>query len=549
MRSQPTYRPLVFAAVAGWVALSLVFLTRTYATNDDYAIEADIRGGFPTSFQSPVAGAVLSAFHRVVAYDFPWYPLYLYAVLALALSVLVTLVLDVEAKRPIRVLLGLSLLVTTTGFAVAIGYNGVSILAGAAGLLGIARHLGEASVPRRRVVLGLGLLLACCYLTRAMGVVAAAAFAGPPAVLLGGRALLRHWRSVALFAAPLTVAVGATLLHGLSAGEDVDRFREWNAVRGRFHGYSVVSEVFDEPSLYEANGWSLNDYRMLRGSMFLDEEKFNTESVSRLLEAAAGLGAGPTWSDVEAKLAKFVWEPHRAAVSFLVVLALAAWIARGPRRGGTVALVAASTVLVSCAMTAYLRFPERIAGPGMTAAAVGALCLALRRGADEVRSAPRMRAAHSLVVVCAILVAFVDARDELVHARRRRARQETHYALFERLELLDADYVLVHPRCLSLGLDPLRGSPMWRVRRIPLGWPVYSPRFYAGLAELGLRRARDVFPNLPGRNAFLVFPPSMTALVLTYLRENHGMDCVAVPVYPPRTPFADQIVRLKRARR
>ncbi len=538
-RSEPVVLAIL---VGGWMVLLLSVLPRAYWTNDDVVIEADIRGGYLTSFQSPLIGACLSLLYRFVAADVPWYPLYLYAVTFLAITVLLAVLARLGTPVFVRVFLILAGLVASAQLVTTVSMTGASIAAGAAGLIGLAVRLRSGGVSTRTALL-LGCMLALCYLSRTSGVGAAVVFAGPAVLLLAWRHVLAHWRGIAWFALPLVVAVGASQLYNTVATTEADvHFQEWNAVRSKFHGFHTAQEAREDESMYAGNDWTLKELQMLNGWFYLDEDKFNAETVGRVLAGSSTARDALRWRNAENDLYREVWKPLRNWFLGLGALALLVWFLE--RSAVPSVLQGLAAIVVACAMAILLRLPVHVATPAMIVVTFGAVCLGLPPDRMIAWSNGwRERAALVALVLGAVYSGWANTQAELARLPRREWRRSAHYELMNTLEGLDPEFVVVQPTLPIWEIDPLGDSPVWDLPHVPLGWPIYSPRFYDILAGFGMERAKEVFPALvERRNAFLVGSDAVHRRVVIYLRDNHGLRVKTSLV--AQNPLGQKVVRL-----
>ncbi len=528
-RYRKVSRSSIALVVLAFVAVLLVSLPRTFAVSDDVAIDADIRGGFPTSFQSSLVGATLSFLHRHVAGGVPWYALYLYAALAAALAVIAAVAMRLELRPGGCTALAVAELLLAAEFVVELGYNDVSILCTTAGMMGLAVLLRREERPRVRDVLFLGCVFALGYLTRKAGIAAGLAFGALPFLLLAGRRLARSPAVAAIFLLPLAASLAGTFLVDATADEVHGRFREWNAVRGRLHNFPVVDAAREDPSVFEDNGWTSNDYRLLAAERaFADEDRFNVGTLTRALETTVPVYAGLGWSGAWERIEGTVVAKNQEWILLLVALAIAAGMARGVSAfaaAGSAALVALG---IASALAVFLRFPERIAEPAFYSATAWGLLLALAPGGPP-PSRPRLTLL--LATSASLLLGVVGAGATLERADARVRLREGHYSCFERVQVLEPELVIVDPAiALWLGVDPLRGAGVLELPHVSLGWQIYSPRFYAQLAGFGMTRATELFPFAVDREVLFVGPRAFVRVIGRYLGEAHGTEVQIVVI-------------------
>ena len=184
------------------------------------------------------------------------------------------------------------------------------------------------------------------------------------------------------------------------------------------------------------------------------------------------------------------------------------------------------------AMVYYKRLPPRIGNPTLLMCSVLFLCM------DQLAASYgrrwRLRGLTGAVTgVCAVALLSV-AGFRAVKLRRIVAEYGPYTEGFDRtLAAVERRYrgkvLFFQP---GLGLHYELSNPLRPLRHgfhsIPTGWPIYSPRFFKALAALGLERASDLYPYLTDNpDAFVVFHPKMIDLLVTFIGQTYGTDCVA----------------------
>lgn len=511
---------LALAAVGAMVAAFAVLLPRGFLANDDEALVPFFRENVIAPFVSPVLSQVLAAAYAW-APAVPWYGLWLYALQVVSLALVTVALLDAPKpwRRGSRVTATLAILPLLIGFAAlswrvsftpcAIAACGAALLAFCTGLL---RRMAEPAPPADRArflvrSLLCGGALAAGLATRHEAVAAAGLVLSPLLATTAGqlwRSLLGSWRrgerDAGRIVAPLAALVLPSLVclaiaptMPLTRDPAAGAFLRYNLERGRLHGHAAYTELDKRrPRTLRHAGWTNARYQAFQSWLFLDEDWFSLERLQRLRKTG-GEPRKATWSF----LVQAVGETYDNAGYGGTLLLFGVLLACGlesvgllDRRSGLLSLgcILLFTAL-AVAMQRSMRFPDRIALPLSLLAAAAVWVNVLWGAAEDTwRAADRRWREWSLVTLATLLLAggaLVATATRLVAiAPRADASCEAFEArLAERRPTL----VVAH---LGAGCarDPLRADPR-PYPTVILGWPIFSPPFYSGIARVGASRA------------------------------------------------------------
>lgn len=514
-----------FAAAVAYVLLLLTVFRQSYWENDNIGILDDLRHGHTVSFMSVLLGRVLTFFYHEVSGSVPWYGLTLYTTLTAALGLAAVSIRTLCRHGWLTGAVLTSLAIQAARFVITASYNAASIATGFACVLALMVYLRRETRPRWWVVLGLGFLFTFTYLIRTGGLKAVALFAGPLLVYEAVTRLRGSYRHLVLFVLPLVavMAVDATLNRS-TVDDEFRQFRAWNQVRGMVHGFPVLELNADNEAVRQANGWEQTHYSLLQSWAFFDEGLFNVTTLGNLRVHSVPLPGQDGLPVVDMALnGRDLLGDY--CVHWLVLGAMLHLTALRNRR--LFLLQAAQVLLVlggAVLMATYLRFPGRIAYVLLFGALLFSFYILFRDGTEEtpvIRTLPR----HSVVkfTVFVLLVSLADVPMVVERIRDAHRRQEQYYLNDAALRELDPGF-LVMATGKAPGhecRDPLKVHDDC-LPAVPAGWRIFSPRFYAFLAEYDLQWAWEVVPYLVNRDdAYVVSSEHFAKLLARYLQHSH----------------------------
>lgn len=531
----PRFAPWGLALLLSGLAAGLAHLCFTpyYQTNDDIATDMLLRGmvitSKPTSFI--LSSHVLFAdFVRWLYRVFPQIPCWRLACIALQLcatTVLGYLVLS-RGMSWGRVGLWLWYLVSVdTYFYVRPQFTATAFLTAQTGSL---LCLAPATIPQ--ISLRLRSTLATVFVTAGSMVRSDCALLclllAVPGVILQAilayragirpdrlRCVLRDW-GLPWSLAAAGVIVGCVYNHWAYARErGYVEFLAFNTARANFMDYGRVRFTRDSLPVFSAEGWSANDFYMLKQWFFLDSDVYSTEKLNAI---AAKFGISRI--DVESRLQDLVRILTDAWLPFVLALAVVAafWMRR------TMFLVWLTTVVALAFGAGILMWsfhlPPRVYQPlaGFIAAA------ALVWGA----SAPKFATAfkRSSYITVGVLLGVVSgggAWSRIVNEQAfigRRAGELRQFLL--QLDPQPDELYVVWGEAFPFELIPAT-SDYGILRKLNVFWLCASSRTPAAderLAEFGID---DLYRALYERPDVFIFSiPSQHILFARYVQEHYG---------------------------
>lgn len=494
--------------------------------------------------------------------DVPWYGLSLYALQAVSLSLVLTVFYRLISPKGVFGIFAAILLFFWADMFVRLDYTGTSMMAGAGPVLlflGLHRE-GRANVQTAALV---GLLLAVAALPRSGGIIAVMVTASPFLAflcLLTARQSAQPAKAGARMALLLAILLSSGLLAYYANGacrstlltEDERRFEAFNRLRGRFHGFPVAAANLGNAEVYQATGWTEDDYRRLVNWMFFDERLYNTATLAAFHEHAfrpGGNGIDP------ARWRSSVYLVFRGYCQYVFLMGAGlalAWSRQTFRRCDFIllCLTAGSVLATAVAIEFFLRLPYQVGCPMLLS---GCLFLCFFSTAPQCErqlnveteqtenGRPRLPASRTAMrgwfvgrlacrrfaLTCVLPTALILAC--FAHG----IRLKNYYAAVDgdrRFMLALTGYIDVnHPGAFLVAepgvtyfhlSDPIN-PPGYPFTRIPLGWSTFHPWFYRKLGSMGLQRGAELMPAMMSRDDILVLTslPGME-LLLQYSRQE-----------------------------
>jgi hypothetical protein len=361
----------------------------------------------------------------------------------------------------------------------------------------------------------------------------------PLLVAFGWRAR-PNWRRALAVAAVLGMLLGSLHLFDLtwSKRRGWAAFASYNAVRGRLHGTSQLTnavDAVDEPAmaaLLHDLHWTADDLTLFAFWFFDDPTVYSKAHLERLLEVTQ---RSAFRAPLRASL-HTVFDGRADLVGLVLVSAVVS-VAAAARRRRRFAWVVAQlgwALAVDIFVASRLRFPDRVAIPSMFAVTVSTvLCFGLVVPDTETSTEPRgaakgARAGRRARILLAGSLAIVAvpafaARGPAALSRKNRAAARRLSNQIEVLEHVDprGRFVAFGAAVDLASVDPLDARSGQRTARVlEMGWPTFSPLFVQRKHRFGI--SGDLLTALVRQeDLYLIAPPSvMPILQRTYLRRN-----------------------------
>jgi len=529
---------LVFSFVLTGVLFGgvFLFLVPSFRTNDDVAMAMWAQGvGLgvePTEyivFSNVLIGLALKGLYRVLP-SVPWYGAYLYGALVLSTALTFFAILrwsPVAWRMCIPIVLALvayiefftRLQFTIVAFLVT--QSGVILFLSVAGGGRRAGHWWWLVVSALLVAFGAAIRVYSCALVLLL---AAPALAVSLALASDKRAWLQ---AGGVLAAGVIVSAGLEMMNRAyyAATPEWANFFGQNALIARFTDYlGIVNYTKQTKPIFDAVGWSYNDFRMLTRWFFADSEVFSADKMRQVLGAFAGYRTG---LDAWALVLLVTGMINDSAMLRAMVFCIFLFALLSDRRG---LFILGGTVLSLAAAVAYLllflKLPDRVYLPmfGFVTVVAG-LCAtqALRWRAPAGEAGVWVRTA--LVGILGLLVVWQlsDALQQQVRKSRgvrlaNRRLQEAIAALQPAPDQLFVVWGAALPMEYFLPLQ--RMDALERFKMLGMGATGQSPLAHARMAEFGVT---DVYRGLFERpRTYLIAFPKDTILYRQYVMEHYA---------------------------
>lgn len=517
-----------------------------YEVNDDLGLENFLSNGFDAVFMTVLAGKLVKGLYSINPFV-GFYPLFLFFVHSLSLTAVFYCVVSLfnNASRIIKVELLLFLCLILVFYAkalIALTFTTTAFLVGFSGVVLFCVFLVRHSDSLIELLLP-GLLFGLSYLVRPDSAKGVLVFALPVLLLAllyyAKNHLYRMLVPALCFLSPVLVLICAEqVVYEFATTNEYKDFVEFNAVRGKIHGFPVVRKLKNNQELLAINGWSANDCAMFRNWFFAHEDKFNQQTVANVFAFI------PTTSLFE-KVKKLsllstqrffsqLWKKH----TLLCVLSIICFFACIYKQRNVVLLVfflfyfayVFSGMLV---LSEFWRLPSRIAAPILLGISFLVFCFSEAFYATWGKKESVVRGLLS-IGVCGVFLSLIYLQfDELAELKattlERRANLKSEISFLN--EKLNG---CVFFSKAGKGIDftsknPFRpGDYKLTFDIVGGGWSTYSPFFYKQLNyALGIDQAKELLPALiDNPDAFVKVNPNgrFMFMLKMFVLETYGVE-------------------------
>ena len=518
-----------FVILLVYMGTVLCFFPLTYGINDDAAILWDIQSGHMVSFMSILLGNLLSFCYRNISSNIPWFSLTLYTFLGISIYCVIISTWKFTKNNHLLIPVLVIFLALCLKPLIHISYNMVSISLASGSLLSLWIYLEKADKKRFLIVILMGICFSFSYHIRMDGIKATLCFTALPLLLFFFR-IRKCCRHLLLFLIPLAITIPANHFYENSLATESDvQYREWNTLRGQFHGFSVELLNADNEQIRKANNWSKNDYLMLTNWMYLDENKFNISSLKNVFKYAFPPPALP-YRLLSAKgyFIDFVQTYPIYLCILLFIALLGFWTLNGYSRiMPIIYLVYILTGAIT--MHIFFRFPGRIGFPILLNCIPWMAFMVFNHNSSRLNNYGRILTIFSFFLftffTCIVLYGFC------INARNTRLNQINQYKSIQELEAMQGNLFLIPAQNVFYQvLNPLHNH-RFTFKTIPCGWPIYSPLFYKALRENGMKHAYELLPKIAqNKNCYIVGNNEDITLISEYLKETFHIHIKVVLV-------------------
>jgi hypothetical protein len=577
-------RPMLVSVtvVVPLLVASILIFRPSYDTNDDPTMNLIVAGKSATTqpdehiiFTHVAIGLVLKNLYESFP-SLPWYGLYLFASQGIAHIALLYALITQDSRFRTLVLFLLYSAVVGLIFLHALQFTTTAFLVGQSGLfLAILAFLRAADQKHREVLklsIASAALLLFCSMIRWPVFFFVACLGAPVAIVLAW--CYRREKRLVGVAVGLVIATAATvwglvlLNHAYYAADPRWKdFYEYNELRAKFNDLAWVYYTSETAPVFEANGWSVNDFGMILSWFYDDPATFGAERLQRILDGYPWKDSGHdikklhtffTEITAERRLVPLLcllpitylalgrsWRVHIAVLAtivFVVVLILATAILRKPppTRVYFPALAFPSALALFCSVWPIRGSSTAVARALTPPLSTRFLRTALREGylsgepglESFPPTAARLwngsRIAWSFVVSLSVLLGIYAATFNLSeqYQRGRQQRRLSNHFYNQFAEFQPQEDTLYICWGVSLPFELIRPTDnllgFSSFRSLHMGWPQQCP-FHEDMKE------RFGVPYLPRQiyersNVVFIAHPACLPLYANYVREHFATE-------------------------
>jgi hypothetical protein len=302
--------------------------------------------------------------------------------------------------------------------------------------------------------------------------------------------------------------------------EEQKDFNAFNKLRGSFHHYPVAAGNYNNEKVFNANGWTKNDYLSFDAWFFMDERKFNTEKIANIFYYRASERQSATILTNEIKNNIKTYYINYLLVAVLGVIL---FVGLGYYHG----LILLGYIIYCfagiAALQIYFRFPSHIAPQVFMIIYLISLFIAYLY---ELKISNRNL---SIMIIALLLPVLLLKTEDM----SKKIFDSKHlYDFFNRAYTLQlhkkyAGKTFIMPIMPQLAIPmeysstPLQENQI-PINIIPFGWLIYSPLFYKSIKKyLNVQYAFEIFPAAANNdNVYLISAEYWVPVVQRYLSET-----------------------------
>jgi len=503
-----------------------------YGSNDNIAILRNIQSGCMVSFMSALMGRILSFCYLNISDVVPWYGLTLYALLGIGLYLNLLSIWKLIPHKLLSAAFLVMFLALSLRHIVSIDYSAVSIILASGSIIALLIYLEKTREIHILPVIFLGVCFSFSYLIRTHGIMAALCFAFP-VVLTGVFKERKNYHRFLIFIIPLILTISTNSVYrNLSESESDRYFRKWNALRGQFHEFPVQRLNLENEDIRNVNNWSQNDYFMLCDFIYLDENKFNIDTLKNVFRYSVSYfnTSGEFISPpAKSELIQF-FKSYPFYIAALFFVALYGFMIRYKRERLIIIVYLAFILGGAMWMQLFFRFPARIGSPILLNCIASMVYMIWNN--ENIQAEAKNTKKHQVIFAMIFLFfACVVFYNSYTNNLNRILVQKNSYNSMKELEEIQSDFFLILPRWEFFHfLSPLKNHK-YSFKTIPCGWPIYSPLFYKALRENGMNHAYELLPKMAqNKNSYIVANNESINLISQYLKETFHIHIKVVQV-------------------
>jgi len=532
-----------FMLVTIYFTIMLFGFEHYFLINDNPGIAHNLENGFPAPFIGYIYSYILIFLYQNISDTIRWYGIFLY------IAHFISLFLFIEALRHLRIkilfipIVVLYLIIYSL-FLIMIDYSGASIMLAGNTMLFLTAYWEKSNHQRTIILILVGILLFFSYSIRTSGIFLSILLAMPLSLVL-----IKHWNTkhAISLSAVLVCLIGAdVILEKTTISNEYKQYIEFNKLRGAYHGSPQQLQASKvDGYILSKNGWSAGDMRLLNQFFFMDEHKFNIQTIKNISIYA------PKSSryDIIPTIISWINEYYYYIIILLFLCFLPiATINYYSIKISLIYLIYAFGIMILLAV--FIRFPARIGIPAFLVVYGFILFIAFSRNL-EIKPSIRLYFIYSFIMIIFMSLSYyylIIIDNTIKYGIQNKTKFDiiSHWLISN---FTNDDIFLVEP----ISIRDEYESPFTVERNYPrmiyTGWNIYSPFFYHSIRPLGAYKAYEVFPKMVNNpHAYVIIRPRQHSInmVAYYLDQQLGlghnaqMGILVVPGIE-NSPFIGQI--------
>jgi len=505
----------------------MLFFDSVYLINDNIGIISDLKANTPVSFMTVLFGQGLSVLYRLSDNMIPvfGYVFYLINMISIA-SVLYAFSYLVNDKK-ILFILCFAYLSFHVFYLINLDFTISGIMLAGSSLF-LTLSLSFSNKLTKFDALLWGVFFSAGYLIRKDIIFVIAVFFLPLILFVLWKKNTKFRMNFLLFLLPLLISysINRFMVNNLLQDKLYRDFKEYNRVRGQFHGFPVAEGNIGNVDILKYNSWTDNDYSLFMEWTFLDEDKFSVDKIRNIFKYSLPPEKKGNIGQLLPKGVEEIVKMYDTYFFFWVTLLLLVIVTHNFRQ--LLLPLAYYIYIFSCGvyMTVFLRFPGRIGYPILLSCGLLPLSFLFVKN-SHLKEKGRNRGKY-IVIVMLFFLSLVNIRRFVYRSNSNKENKQIfsrEYGKFQ--QLLKNKVVIVQPGAAFKYKysDPLKMYQKSYIA-IPLGWGIFSPRFYQVVERLGLKKASDILPfAIDNDKVLLIGDEAWCEMIVLFIRETYSREC------------------------
>lgn len=516
-------------AVSFFVLLLMLFFERAYLVNDNIGIISDLKASTPVSFMTILFGQGLSVIYRLSDNMIPVFGSVFYLINMISIaSVLYAFSYLVDDKK-ILFMLSFTYLSFHIFYLINLDFTLSGIMLTGSSLFLILSLSFSNKLTKFNALLW-GVFFAGGYLIRKDIIFVIAVFFLPLILFVLWKNNTKRMNFL-LFLLPLLIffSVNRFMVNNLLRDNSYKNFKEYNKVRGQFHGFPVAEKNIGNVDILKYNNWTDNDYAMFMDWTFLDENKFSVDKIKKIFEYSLPPEKEKSIGQLLSKGMEKIVKKYDTYLFFWGALLLLIIITYNSRQ-----LLLPFTYYIyiffcGVYMTVFLRFPGRIGYPILLIC--GLLPLSFLFVEKSYLKEKGRNCGKYIIIGMLLFLSFINVRRFIYQNNLNRGNKQIFDREYRKFQQLFKDKVLIIQPGAALNYkysDPLKVYDNSYIT-IPLGWGIFSPHFYRVVEKIGLKKASDVLPFAIDNDKMIFIGDKVWCeMIVLFIKETYGRECALI---------------------